>query len=117
MKTQPDPKILEYLNKGGKMFDVERIHRLRDGGTQKIETTDISYYVDKETNQFHNHWPCANKNKVTDELLIYVLLNRMDRYVERVRIEYINAAKTLNATKINHYFATPEQAFNEAFGL
>jgi len=77
-----DNLIEQYVAQGGRLFTVERIDTIRDGGTKIIRCTNSdTFYIDKDLKNFYVGYP--GENPITDKLLLNFLLNRIETYVIR----------------------------------
>ena len=84
-----EEKIKEYVKNGGRLFTIESIDTIRDGGTKIIKCTNSdTFYINKEKDEFHLQYPLDDDNKITDTLLKHYLLDRITVYVERLGSEY-----------------------------
>ena len=75
-------EIIQYLRQGGENFYTKSVDTIRDGGTKVIETDKNKFYVDKNTNQFHNNYPTNSENLITDNLTIKFLTHTIEKYLE-----------------------------------
>ena len=63
-------EMKEYVLNGGKLFSINSIDTIRDGGTKIIKTTKGDYYINKDSKNFHSDYAPNSENLITDLLLI-----------------------------------------------
>jgi hypothetical protein len=81
-----DKRIKEYLEKGGRLFQVTKMDSYRDGGTKVIETTyggDKKFFIHMDNNTIHTYYPCTDESLLQDELLKEYIIERINTYVMR----------------------------------
>lgn len=76
----------EYIIKGNKTFLITNIDRMRDGGTVGIFCSGdptAQYYISEDLVSFHNGYPLTTENKITDDVYIRYIIDRMRYFVDR----------------------------------
>ena len=93
-------KIKDYVKNGGKLFNVNYIDIIRDGGTKVVEcTSSKKFYINKDTNKFHSEYPTTDSNEIKDELLINYIIERMETYTNRLIESYNRDLSTIGLVK------------------
>jgi len=82
-----EQKIKEYVVKGGELFNITLIDKIRDGGTVIIKTTKDIYYADKNTHKLHHSYPITDANQINDPLLKLYIMDRLQVYMKRMEEE------------------------------
>ena len=76
-----EEEIIEYIKKGGSVFSIIHISRMRDGGTLAIHGPSDRFYSDPNLIGLHNEYPIDESNLITDPLLIKYILQRMTDFI------------------------------------
>lgn len=76
-------QMQEYLLNGGKLFNINAIDTIRDGGTKVLETSIGKFFINKDTKNFHSGYSPSNENLITDFLLIEYLIEKIQTYIKR----------------------------------
>lgn len=88
--------IKEYVKNGGKLFLIDDIDVIRDGGTVVIKKHGIerkpSIYIHKDNWTLHSEYPPTDENIIVDELTKTYIFDRLERYREdcEFKVEQIN---------------------------
>ena len=86
MRDTNEDLIKKYVMSGGRLYTIDRISIIRDGGTKVIMMLPLSdkvcFYIHKETNELHNGYPLTSENKVTDPPTKEYIKDAMLKYVE-----------------------------------
>lgn len=95
-----EDKIREYIIKGGKIFNVEYVDTVRDGGTKIIKCSksfdgEPWFYIHKDNKTIHTEYPTTNKNILTDELLKEYLIERLIVFIKRTEEQLQRDKNTL----------------------
>lgn len=93
----------EYLTKGGRLFSIEKISTIRDGGT--ICLIDYSkkqkpFYIHKDNWTLHNGYPTTDDNIVTDKATQVYVMGRLERYKENCEFELNNVNRVIKNIKL-----------------
>ncbi len=86
-----DDRIREYLNNGGKLFNIYSIDRYRDGGTLRLNGFKIEIFVHSKDKTYHTSYPPTENNKINDELLIEYINSKINSFfrVEESKLELL----------------------------
>lgn len=83
----------EYIIKGNKTFLITNIDRMRDGGTVGIFCSGdptAQYYISEDLVSFHNGYPLTTENKITDDVYIRYIIDRMKDFINRQSVRLTN---------------------------
>ena len=96
-------EIIQYLRQGGENFYIKSVDTIRDGGTKVIETDKSGFYVDKNTNQYHNNYPTNSSNLITDGLTIKFLTHTLEKYIKNCEHKLKGDKGLLEKVKTNQH--------------
>jgi hypothetical protein len=92
-----DNEIRSYLDKGGRLYNVNLIDRYRDGGTILIKCTgDLEFYVHQTDNTYHQEYPPSSENEIKNVDDIEFLKYKIKVYFERSIMKLETLKKLLN---------------------
>ncbi len=82
-----DAQIKLYLEKGGKLFSINNINTIRDGGTKYISTTNGDLYIHFINYTIHTAYPPKPDNEINDVLFKSLVLDRIEKYINRFEFD------------------------------
>ncbi len=93
-----DKYIKKYVLNGGKLFSIDRISSIRDGGTLLLKTSvkDVHLYIHKNNWTFHDGYPATEKNIITDYPYKVYITDRLEKYKLQCEFELGRSIKILN---------------------
>jgi hypothetical protein len=81
---EKEEQIKEYVKNGGKLFSIDSISIIRDGGTIMLirppQSKLTPIYIHKDYWSVHSGYPTTNENLITDKLEQVYILDRLEKH-------------------------------------
>jgi hypothetical protein len=96
--------INEYVKNGGKLFLIDNISVIRDGGTIIINKLGIErkppIYIHKDYWTVHSEYPTTDENLITDKPEQVYILDRLERYKKDCQHNLEQAKRVIEKIKL-----------------
>ena len=95
--------LKEYVLKGNNLFSIDKVDRIRDGGTLMLISSGSKkspFYIHKDNWTLHSEYPTTEENLVTDKATQVYIINRLEKYKKDCEFNLMQANNILNKIKL-----------------
>ena len=95
--------LKEYVLKGNTFFSIDKVDRIRDGGTLMLisrGSKKLPFYIHKDNWTIHRGYPTTEENLVTDKATQVYIIDRLEKYKKDCEFNLMQANNILDKIKL-----------------